>query len=98
LVYGFDITVVTGALTVNELPKENSLRLDLIIKLSSQGLSNKEISGYLNGNLISPFKAKEYNPKLIWSTLKKIRLREERKLDTKISIGKPSFYERVRKI
>jgi len=97
LVLGFDITVVTGALTVSELPKENSLRLGLISQLADQGLSNKEISDYLNANRISPFKAKEYNAKLIWSTLKKVRLREERKKKVSVYVGKPSFYKIVRK-
>jgi DNA-binding transcriptional MerR regulator len=89
---GVDVTVLT--LTLNELSKKYTSRLDLILKLSNQGLSNQEVSDYLNTNGIRPLRTKEYTSKLIWATLKKIRQREERTKNTKTFFGKPSFYEK----
>jgi len=95
LLLGVDVTVITRTLTLDELSEKYTSRLDLILKLSNQGLSNKEISDYLNTNGIRPPRTKEYTSKLIWVTLKKIRQREERTNDTKVVFGKPSFYEKL---
>jgi len=92
---GVDITVSTRTLTLDELSEKYTSRLDLILKLSNQGLSNKEVSDYLNTNGIRPLRTKEYTSKLIWVTLKKIRQREERTNDTKVVLGKSSFYKRL---
>jgi len=91
LLLGVDVTVLTRTLTL-----KYTSRLDLILKLSNQGLSNKEISDNLNTNGIRPPRTKEYTSKLIWVTLKKIRQREERTKNTNTVFGKPSFYEKER--
>ena len=83
LLLGVDVTVLTRTLTLDELSEKYTSRLDLILKLSNQGLSNKEISDNLNTNGIRPPRTKEYTSKLIWVTLKKIRQREERTKNTK---------------
>ena len=52
-------------------------RLELIYNLHIKGLSNKEISEYLNNKNLKTFRTNDiYTPKLIWMTLKiyKIRL------------------------
>ena len=94
LLLGVDVTVLTRTLTLDELSEKYTSRLDLILKLSNQGLSNKEISDNLNTNGIRPPRTKEYTSKLIWVTLKKIRQREERTKNTKTFFGKPSFYKK----
>jgi DNA-binding transcriptional MerR regulator len=52
--------------------------LELINTLSDEGMSNKEISEFLNSMGIKTPKGKDYYPKLIWVTLKKYRKRLER--------------------
>ena len=53
-------------------------RLELIKTLSDEGMSNKEISEFLNSMGIKTPKGKDYYPKLIWVTLKKYRKRLDR--------------------
>jgi hypothetical protein len=56
----------------------------LIKTLSDEGMSNKEISEFLNSMGIKTPKGKDYYPKLIWVTLKKYRKRLERNSPYKI--------------
>jgi hypothetical protein len=50
----------------------------LIKTLSDKGVTNKEISEFLNSLGIKTPKGKDYYPNLIWVTLKKYRKRLER--------------------
>ena len=51
-------------------------RLELIYNLHIKGLSNKEISEYLNNKNLKTFRTHNiYTPKLIWMTLKKYKIR-----------------------
>lgn len=59
-------------------------RLELIKSLSDKGMSNREISDFLNSMGIKTPKGKDYYPNLIWVTLKKYRKRLERKNSYKI--------------
>ena len=63
-------------------------RLELIKTLSDEGMSNKEISEFLNSMGIKTPKGKDYYPKLIWVTLKKYRKRLERNSPYKIISNK----------
>lgn len=94
LLLGVDVQVITRTLTVDELPERQKFRLNLILDLSNQGLSNKQISNHLNGRGIRTPRDKIYSQKLVWATLKKARLREERINDTTIVFGTPCFYEK----
>ena len=87
LVYGFDVVVKTKTLTVNEIPERQIFRLDLISDLHAKGLSNSQISDYLNQREILSPRDHEYTQKLIWVTLKKIQDRNNRLLDTQVSVG-----------
>ena len=53
-------------------------RLELIKTLSDKGMSNRDISDFLNSMGIKTPKGKDYYPNLIWVTLKKYRKRLER--------------------
>ena len=87
LVYGFDVVVKTKTLTVNEIPERQIFRLDLISDLHAKVLSNSQISDYLNQREILSPRDHEYTQKLIWVTLKKIQDRNNRLLDTQVSVG-----------
>ena len=62
-------------------------RLELIYNLHINGLSNKEISEYLNNKNLKIFRTNDiYIPKLIWITLKKYKIRLLRNKDNIIQI------------
>ena len=50
-------------------------RLEFIKSLSDKGMNSVEISNYLNSNNIKSPKGLLYNPKLIWVTLNKYKIR-----------------------
>ena len=60
------------------LDRQRVLRLELIKTLSDKGMSNRDISNFLNSMGIKTPKGKDYYPNLIWVTLKKYRKRLER--------------------
>ena len=63
-------------LGIFHIRNERLRRLDLIYSLHKKGLTNKEISEYLNNTDFKTFRIKDnYTPKLIWMTLKKYRKR-----------------------
>ena len=66
---------------------ERLKRLELIYNLHIKGLSNKEISEYLNNKNLKTFRTNDiYTPKLIWMTLKKYKIRLLRSKDNIIQI------------
>ncbi len=79
--------IETNRLGVFRIRNERLKRLELIYSLHKKGLSNKEISEYLNNKNLKTFKTNNiYTPKLIWMTLKKFKNRLMRNKDTIIQI------------
>jgi DNA-binding transcriptional MerR regulator len=71
----------TSLITLNPQRKK---RLELIKSLSDSGMSNVEISDYLNSRSLKTPKGKDYYPKIIWVTLKKYNNRLERSRSYKV--------------
>ena len=72
----FNVTINTNKLSVFRIRNERLRRLNLIYSLHKKGLTNKQISEYLNNNNFKTFRTKDnYTPKLIWMTLKKYQKR-----------------------
>ena len=92
LVYGFDVDVKTKTLAVNEISERQTFRLDLISELHEKGLSNNQISDYLNEREILSPRNHEYTQKLIWGTLKKIQGRKNRLVDTEVTVGEKFLF------
>lgn len=59
-----------------------------MLGLSNKGLSNREITDYLNSRGIKSPRGTDYTCNLIWVTLKKWREREERLKKRCVKIGK----------
>ncbi len=92
VVVKFDVTVTTKSLSLNLIPDDQGNRHELIMKLHKDGLSDREISEYLNDcNILTPT-GLEYYPKLIWETRKKLKNREKRRKDYDVQMGRMSFY------
>jgi hypothetical protein len=65
-------------LSINEIPNSFQKKHDIILDLHSKDYSNKEISRYLNNKNIKTPHGKDYYPTLVWSTIKKLKLRDKR--------------------
>ena len=88
----FNVTINTDKLSVFRIQNERLKRLELIYNLHIKGLSNKEISEYLNNKNLKTFRTNDiYTPKLIWMTLKKYNIRLLRKNENILQI-KESLY------
>ena len=83
----FNVTINTNKLSVFRIRNERLKRLEWIYYLHMKGLSNKEISEYLNNKNLKTLRTNEiYTPKLIWMTLKKYKIRLLRNKDNIIQI------------
>ena len=74
---GCDIYVTTRQLTVAPLSEERERLLELVWKLHTDGMENKEISNDLNSNKIRPRRTKTFTGKLGWNFLKKYRAKRK---------------------
>ena len=77
----FDVTLVTRILSLNFLSEGRTNRLELIEKLYNDGLTDRQISEYLNDRGIKTPRNKEYYPELVFVTRRKMMLRNQRKSD-----------------
>ena len=85
MVWDFSIEITTQSLSVFNISDKTHNRLEWLLSLRNNGLSNKEISDYINNlGVLSP-KGKKYYPKLIWTTLKKYENRLRRSREYKIT-------------
>ena len=64
-------------------------------KMSQDGISNKDISNYLNEHKIQPKRTKKYTTKLVWGILEKFRLKLERQKHVEVRYEKIGLYKRV---
>lgn len=64
-------------------------------KMSQDGISNKNISDYLNEYKIQPKRTEKYTTKLVWSILKKYRLKLERQKHVEVRYENIGLYKRV---
>jgi len=79
-------TITTKRLSLKQIPENNQERHRLIQDLSDKGYSDKEISVYLNFRKIQTPRGKYYSPQLVWGTRNKLKLRENKKDETNVSI------------
>ena len=74
----YNTVIETSQTSLIGLDHKRVLRLELIKTLSDDGMTNREISEFLNSMGVKTPKGKDYYPKLIWVTLKKYRKRLDR--------------------
>ena len=76
LFVNFNVTINTNKLSVFRIRNERLKRLEFIYSLYKKGLSDKEISEYLNNKNLKTFRTNNiYTPKLIWMTIKNYKIR-----------------------
>ncbi len=87
LFINFNVLIETNRLGVFRIGNKRLKRLELIYSLHKKGLSNKDISEYLNNKNLRTLRTNNiYTPKLIWMTLKKYKIRLLRNKDNIIQI------------
>ena len=63
-------------------------------QMSQDEILNKDISDYLNKHKIEPKRTEKYTTNLVWSILKKYRLRLERRKHVEIRYENIGLYKR----
>ena len=90
------LTIYTRSCSINRINTKNQKRLDFILKLHNEGYSNVEITNFLK---LFGFKRRnkkdDYKVNDVWVCLKKLKLREERKKDTRMYWGDFEIWKRV---
>ena len=76
--------IETSSTSIVGIGHKKEERLEFIKSLSDKGMSNREITDYLNSNGYKTPKGNTYYPNLIWGTLKKYKKRLDRKIDYKV--------------
>ncbi len=64
--------------------------------MSQKGISNKDISDYLNNQQIIPKLTERYAAKLVWAILRKYAKKLNRKDHLEVELGNIDLYKRVR--
>lgn len=89
----FTATLRTKRLALVYLNPDYTFRLQLLKELSKKGLTNKEISEFLNLNEVTPARTTRWTPKLVWGTLKKIQRRDQKREETNVTVSEMTIHE-----
>ena len=65
-------------------------------QMSQKGISNKDISDYLNKQKIKPKRTERYTTKLVWAILQKYTNKLNRKDHLEVEFKNIGLYKRVR--
>ena len=74
----YKVVIETERLSIFNLSSKRSDRLELIKSLNDGGMSNSDISTYINDNGLKSIRHRSYTPKLVWGLLKKYNNRLNR--------------------
>ena len=65
-------------------------------QMSQKGISNKDISDYLNKQKIKPKRTERYTSKLVWATLQKYTKKLNQKDHLEVEFKNIGLYKQVR--
>ena len=88
----FNILITTRTLCQTNISEDKTDRHKIISRLNNDGLSDKQISEYLNDHQIKIPRDLDYYPRLVWMTRKKMRKMQERSLDVKSNRSEIGFF------
>ncbi len=80
---------------MNYLPDERTQRISLIEKLHNDGMSDRDISEYLNREGLKTPRNRNYYPELIFVTRKKIERRKNREKDKIWNLGDLGIFQKI---
>ena len=92
--FGCDIIINTTQLSQFSYNEDYDFREKLMYQMSHNGISYKDISDYLNEHKIQPKRTEKYTTKLVWSILKKYRLKLERQKCVEVRYENIGLYKR----
>jgi len=78
-------------LSLNLISESRVEKHNLILQLHESGLDDAEIAKYLNQRNIKTPRGRDYYRELVFVTRRKLKLRNERKMETTIELGKLVF-------
>jgi len=93
--FGCDIIINTTQLSQFSYDEDYDFREKLMYQMSQDGISNKDITDYLNEHKIQPKRTEKYTTKLVWSILKKYRFKLERQKHVEVRYENIGLYKRV---
>jgi hypothetical protein len=96
-VLGCDIYITTRQLTVVSLNEEWEQLLELIWKLHTDGMENKEIAHFLNSHGYKPRRTENFYGNSVWGILKKYSIGKRKKEELDIRFKNIGFYKRMKK-
>jgi len=94
---GCDIYITTRQLTVVSLNEEWEQLLELIWKLHTDGMENKEIAHFLNSHGYKPRRTENFYGNSVWCILKKYSISKRKKEELDIRFKNIGFYKRMKK-
>ena len=93
---GCDIIINTTQLSQFSQEENYDYREKLMYQMSQKGISNKDISDYLNKQQIKPKRTERYTTKLVWAILQKYTNKLNRKDHLEVEFKNIGLYKRVR--
>jgi hypothetical protein len=80
---------------MNYLPDERTQRISLIEKLHNDGMSDRDISEYLNREGLKTPRNRNYYPELVFGTRKKIERRKNREKGKNWELVKVGIFQKI---
>ena len=94
--FGCDIIINTTQLSQFSQEENYDYREKLMYQMSQKGISNKDISDYLNRQQIKPKRTERYTTRLVWAILQKYTNKLNRKDHLEVQFKNIGLYKRVR--
>ena len=83
---GCVVNITSRKFTVCRLSDDWEELLKLIHDLHINGMSNRDISDYLNSNNYKPRRTDQFSTKLVWSLIEKYKIRLQKQNEVKIKV------------
>jgi hypothetical protein len=91
---GCIVSITSRKFTVVNLSDDWEDLLELIYDLHINGMSNRDISEYLNSNNYKPRRTDKFSTNLVWILLKKYKIRLQKKNEVKIKVEEVGYWIR----
>ena len=91
---GCIVSITSRKFTVCRLSDDWEELLKLIRDLHINGMSNRDISDYLNSNNYKPRRTDKFSTKLVWSLIEKYKIRLQKQDEVKIKVEEIGYWIR----
>ena len=91
---GSIVSITSRKFTVCRLSDDWEELLELIHDLHINGMSNRDISDYLNSNNYKPRRTDKFSTKLVWSLIEKYKILPQKPNEVKIKVEEIGYWIR----